>query len=353
MTSAVILGCSLLTLMIITRQTGPFGLAAGAMLAAIPVVPVVGAFLWLDRYEAEPTGLLVFAFTWGAGVATFGALVINTASMKAIQHAGANLSVAAVLVAPVVEESLKGLAVLAIFAVRRQEFDGIVDGIVYAGMTAAGFAFVENVLYLGRTLAENGPSRLVFVFVLRCLVSPFAHPLFTSATGIGLGLAVQCRSRWGRVLLPIGGWALAVTLHGTFNAGTTVGVRGFATGYVLIQLPVFLAFVALAVAGRGREGRLIGRNLAIYCASGWLTQAEVTMLATLSTRRSARVWARRTGGPAALRAMRVFQELGTELAFLRERLRSGSADVGAPERELAILEALGACRALYLPGERA
>ena len=121
---------------------------------------------------------------------------------------------------------------------------------------------------------------------------------------------------------------------------------------LLIQMPVFLAFVTLAVWARRREGRLIARNLLVYCTSGWITAPEVTMLASLTTRRAARVWARRTGGRPAARAMKIFQELGTELAFLRERLVRGSADSDAPTRELAILGALGNCRALFLPSAR-
>ena len=73
---------------------------------------------------------------------------------------------------------------------RRQEFDGVVDGIVYAGLAGLGFAFTENVLYLGRALQEDGAAGLVVTFVLRCLFGPFAHPLFTMAIGIGLGIAV-------------------------------------------------------------------------------------------------------------------------------------------------------------------
>ena len=35
-------------------------------------------FLWLDRYEAEPTRYRVFAFLWGALVAVVGAFFLNT-----------------------------------------------------------------------------------------------------------------------------------------------------------------------------------------------------------------------------------------------------------------------------------
>ena len=219
----VLVGSSLFTLLAITEETGALGLITGAVLAAIPVFPVVATFLWLDRYEAEPTSLLALAFAWGAGFATFGALVINTASLTAIKAAGGDMSTTAVFVAPFVEEAFKGSAVVIILLLRRREFDGVMDGIVYAGMAGIGFAFVENVLYLGRTLGDSGSGGTVFVFLLRCVVSPFAHPLFTAATGIGIGVAVRSRKPIVKVIAPILGYCTAVLLHGAWNLSAASG----------------------------------------------------------------------------------------------------------------------------------
>jgi RsiW-degrading membrane proteinase PrsW (M82 family) len=346
---AVLLGCTLLTILVITSETGALGLVTGSVLAVLPVFPVVAVYLWLDRYEAEPPSLLVLAFLWGAGVATFAALVINTASVAAIQQAGGDASSGAVFVAPVVEETMKGLAIVLILLVRRREFDGVVDGIVYAGMAGIGFAFVENVLYLGRTLMESGTAGTVFVFVLRCVASPFAHPLFTAATGIGLGLAVRTRNPLLKVVYPVLGWAVAVLLHGAWNYSASSGLGGFLLAYIAFQVPVFLGFVALAVYARRREGRLIGRHLEVYCSTGWLSPSEVQMLASIPGRREARAWASRTGGAAARRAMRDFQEMASELAFLRERMIRGSAPQDARTTEYAMLASMSQLRAVFLP----
>ena len=59
-------------------------------------------------------------------------------------------------VAPIVEEAVKGAFLVGLLIFRRREFDGIVDGIVYAGLVAAGFAFTENILYFGRAFTEDG-----------------------------------------------------------------------------------------------------------------------------------------------------------------------------------------------------
>ncbi len=345
----VLIGSGLLTLLAITEETGALGAVTGAVLAAIPVFPVVATLLWLDRYEAEPASLLGLAFAWGAGVATFGALVINTASMVAIRNAGGDVSSTAVLVAPIVEEAFKGGAVIVILMLRRREFDGVVDGIVYAGMSGIGFAFVENVLYLGRTMAESGSTSTVFVFVLRCVVSPFAHPLFTAATGIGVGLAVRSRNRAVKLIAPVLGYCTAVVLHGIWNLTATSGLSGFVSAYIVFQVPVFMAFVALALYARRREGRLVASHLAVYGSTGWLTPAEVAMLSSLPARREARDWAARTGGGTSRRAMRDFQEVASELAFLRERMANRTAPPDARQQEYAMLASLSALRSGFLP----
>jgi protease PrsW len=343
------LGCGLLTLLVITSETGPLGLLTGVVLAAIPVFPVVATYLWLDRYEAEPPSLLAFAFFWGAAVATFGALVINTASSEAIKASGGDPMSASFMVAPFVEEGFKGMAVLLVVLLRRREFDGVVDGLVYAGMSGIGFAFVENVLYLGRTLAEVGGTGTVFVFVLRCLVSPFAHPLFTAATGVGLGLAVRTRNPVIKVVAPIAGYLVAVLLHGAWNLSASTGLQGFVLVYAVVQLPIFIGFIVLAVVARRREGRLISRHLSVYASTGWLAPGEVGMLASLSARRDARGWAQRVAGSDAKRAMRDFQEMASELAFLRERMVRGTAPDDARTQEYAMLAAMSALRGRFLP----
>ena len=69
-------------------------------------------------------------------------------------------------------------------------------------MVGIGFAFTENILYLtsaymGDDGQAGGLGGAVGLFVVRCIFSPFAHPFFTSFTGIGVGIAVSARSRGG------------------------------------------------------------------------------------------------------------------------------------------------------------
>ena len=138
------------------------------------------------------------AFFWGAFVAVFVAFVLNTAgglivnaltnSMRAAE------TFAAVISAPIVEESSKAVILFVFFFWKKDEFDGVIDGIVYAALVGLGFAMTENIQYYGRAVVHNGGVGLTGVFIVRGMFAPFSHPLFTSMTGIGLGLARQSRS---------------------------------------------------------------------------------------------------------------------------------------------------------------
>lgn len=320
-----------------------------AVLAALPLFVVVPTFLWLDRLEAEPRRYLVFAFLWGSLCAPVGALLLNTGVHLFFEAAGADdpATLSSLLSAPPVEEALKGLGILVILLFRRREFDGVLDGIVYAGLVGAGFAFSENILYLGRAYTEYGIAGLNAVFILRCIMAPFAHPLFTACTGIGLGLAVSvARSAPARIAYGLGGFACAVLLHAIWNLSAAMGE--YETVYFAFQVPVFVGFVALVVVMRVREGGLIRRYLSLYADAGWLTHYEVGMLASVSARRSARAWAKANGGPAAVASMRAFQDAASDLALLRSRMVKGTAEADAAGHERALLTALTANRAGFV-----
>lgn len=316
------------------------------LMAVIPVFVVVPTFLWLDRFEAEPTRYLLFAFLWGALVSVVVAFVLNTAGMLVLLQADWTdpMATGAVYLAPVTEETLKGLGILLVFLARRREFDGIVDGVVYAGLIGAGFAFSENVLYLGNAYTEYGSEGLTATFIVRGLMGPFAHPLFTACIGVGIGIAVASRSRRVRVVAVVVGWLCAMVLHGIWNFSALAGQEGFFEAYLTFQVPLFLAFVGFLFWLRRREGALIGQYLSAYADAGWLTHGEVAMLSHLTTRRQARDWARSQGGLAARRSMTAFQDSASELALLRSRIVHGTAERDAAEREIVLLHALSAHR---------
>ena len=344
--ASLFLVCLLVLLGILGQRLSTQTLATSALMAIIPLFVIVPTFLWLDRYEAEPVRYIVFAFLWGALVAVVGAFFLNTFGLKLLVESRWTdpLETGAVYLAPVTEETLKGLGILLIYLLRRREFDGIIDGIVYAGLIGAGFAFSENILYLGQAYDEYGSEGLTSTFLVRGLMGPFGHPLFTSLIGIGIGIAVAARRPQVRAVAVLAGWVCAMLLHGLWNLSALAGMDGFFEAYVTYQVPLFLAFVGFLFWLRRREGRLIGRYLSPYADAGWLTHAEVTMLSHLRLRRAARAWARQNGGRAAKRSMEAFQDSASDLALLRARLVHGTAEAGASEREMVLLDAITAHR---------
>jgi protease PrsW len=314
--------------------------AGATLLALLPVVVVVGAFLWLDRWEPEPGRVMLAAFLWGGGVATLGALVVN--SVVAVTYGEYTSSVVS---APFVEEALKGAFLVGLLWWHRHELDGLVDGIVYAGLVAAGFAFVENILYLGRAF-DTGSLDGYTVFVVRGVFSPFAHPLFTVFIGIAVGIAATRRSVGARIVLPLLGYLLAAGLHALWNASALWDDgQGFIAVYVVVMVPLFAGMLGIAVWQRRREQRVIAARLGEFVQAGWLPWYELELLSTMRSRRRWTTAMKSQYGRDAARAVRDYQVAVTELAFLVTRLRGGDADEQADPRLAEVLAAVSRTRA--------
>ncbi|MEE1754138.1 PrsW family intramembrane metalloprotease [Streptomyces sp. SP18CS02] len=341
--------CGLVILAMVREQTGTEGFLVGLGLALLPVPLLMAAFRWLDRVEPGPWKNLLFAFAWGACAAALVAIIANTFATRWIATATADPSSAdtlgATVIAPVVEESAKAAAVLLVFLFRRRDFTGLVDGVVIAGFTATGFAFTENILYLGNAFGEDQAfgtsgfaSATAATFFVRIVMSPFAHPLFTVLTGIGFGLAALTarHRRIRRIALPVLGLALAMGMHALWNGSTAFGPWGFYAVYLAFMVPAFGLLTWLAVWTRQRELRTISGELPAYAAAGWLSAAEPLALSSMRARGVARDYAGRTYGAAAARAVGEYEAFATSLAFLRHRARRGAAgpDFMAREQEL-------------------
>ncbi|MFB7913880.1 PrsW family intramembrane metalloprotease [Streptomyces sp. NPDC056061] len=397
--------CGLLILALVRDQTGTEGFLVGLGLAVLPVPLLMAAFRWLDRVDPAPWRNLLFAFAWGAFAAALIALTANSFATRWIATADPSNAdtLGATVIAPVVEESAKAAAVLLVFLFRRREFNGIVDGVVVAGFTASGFAFTENILYLGNAFGEDqqiGTSGVVSVtaatFFVRAVMSPFAHPLFTVLTGIGFGLAAVSarRHRVRRVGWPLLGLVLAMGMHALWNgsASSSYGPYGFYAVYGVFMVPVFGLVTWLAIWSRQRELRTLGAELPAYAAAGWLTPAEPLALSSMRARGLARDAARRhvlvagnawegpygspghptaygqrhpsvygpgpdartkaqikAEGKAAARTVAEYESFATSLASLRRQARRGAVGPDFAARELELLHHLWQRRDVAAP----
>jgi RsiW-degrading membrane proteinase PrsW (M82 family) len=318
----------------------------GFVTATIPVPLYIALVLWIDRYEGEPLWMLTTAFFWGALIATFFAFLFNTIMqvvVDALAGASAGEAFAAVVSAPIVEETGKALILFIFFFAKKDEFDGVIDGVVYASMAALGFAMFENILYYGKAAEKGGGEALTAVFILRGFFAPFSHPLFTSMTGIGLGLARQSNNLAIKIITPIIGLSMAIFMHSLWNGSAVFGGSAvFLLIYILVMVPAFFIMLFVISMALRREGQIVREFLVVDLERGFFTEEEYKQLGSIAGRMGSSFNALSSSGYKGWRARMRFNQLASELAFHRSRVSRGvySAEQDVRELETAYLHAL-------------
>lgn len=198
-------------------QNGPSSILAALTIPLIPAVIIHFLVDFIDRFEREPWFLRLAAFLWGAIIAIPPALWIEQ-SVERILPLGpstGNLLRTALqgLNAGITEETVKGLGLLLLFFVLRDEFDNVTDGIVYGALIGAGFAMVENFVYF----AINPRDFIVFLIVGRIILGWLFHSTFTMCFGAALGYIRHTQVRWRQIVIPLLGYLIAVGLHSVFD----------------------------------------------------------------------------------------------------------------------------------------
>lgn len=274
----------------------------------------------VDLYEREPLRYVVPVFIWGFAVATTVSLFFNTlfsvaiGSVASVQAAN---FLTAVFVAPVVEESAKGAALLIVFfiayLVRRRgamEYSGVMDGIVYGSAVGFGFGLAEDLLYYAQYGADT--------FVMRRVFGGFAHAAFTSLTGVGIGLIPWVRSGFLKVTLPLLGLAGAMLLHAVFNF--TASVFG-PVAYVVLFF-VILAYVVLIAVWLTFERRTIRNELRDEVGNGTISPQEYAILPTYFRRTGYYLGLIFSGRLGEWRTARSLHNKAVDLAFTKRLARS-------------------------------
>jgi protease PrsW len=333
-------------------------LAVSTLLAGIPL-----AVLWfLDRRERESPGLFAVAFLWGGCIATAMALPLNTAFFLLVdgwvaQHPmifqilgpDAAMMLSAPISAPIAEEISKALGVLLLFWLLRAEFDNMRDGLVYGALVGLGFNWYESALYVAQGYAEWGVASYGLQLGLRYALFGFGgHALFTGIFGAFLGIAMQTRRPWLRLIAPVIGLVLAVMAHMLNNAlpliATLAGAAegeppppheappdiGFLDAFLsgtMMNLTIFLPFAAIMALLVWRSGvweRRVIREELVDEVGRTVSLGEYEQIVDdgfLRTRRIDRMHPRRSA--ALVNAQH-------ELAFRKRRVRNEGKD---PERD--------------------
>jgi protease PrsW len=235
---------------------------------------------WLDRYEKEPRVLLTTVFFWGVIVASCGAFIINTVlGVGVYLFTGSELATeltSGSLIAPVVEETLKGLAVLIVFFIFRREFDSILDGIIYAAIVALGFAAAENSYYIyTKGFMESGWSGFWLLVFVRVVLVGLQHPFYTAFIGIGLAISRMNRNLAIILLAPVVGWCAAVFTHAFHNTVLEIipGVGALAVG-AFFDWSGWIAMAAFAAWALWHEAAYLKKHLSEEVTLGTLSSPQ-------------------------------------------------------------------------------
>jgi protease PrsW len=308
------------------------GLFLGVLFVS-PFVLTYALFVrWVDRFEPEPWWLLICAFIWGALFATFGggtgsaigeAVAVGVTGLPdddpGIQAFGATV------LAPIFEEGFKGLGVAMIATVSAmglKELDGPLDGAIYGGMVGLGFTLTEDTLYVASAYDKGGMPGFVGLLFLRTVLLGLSHCTFTACTGLGFGIAVESRN-WGvKILAPIGGYFVAMSMHAMHNALPTFLEDDGTVVMILISWVIDLLFFVLLALLVVRDRSIVIREL-LPEVGGLLHPMELQSITTYFSIGWKNWMMFFSKGWSYFRARRNKQLALVEIAFIKNRRRRG------------------------------
>jgi RsiW-degrading membrane proteinase PrsW (M82 family) len=318
------------------RRISPSGWVLSWGLLALYALPVLTLVYLLDLYEKEPVPLLLAALVWGGVAATTLAGLANTGWGLVVARLGGPEFAArwtAALTAPPIEETMKGLGVVVIYLIARDEVDDAMDGFVYGAACGLGFAVVEDVFYFMGVFGGQ-PSGVVHGFIVRVLASGlYSHVLYTGLVGMGIGYAVSRRgtaSRRRRIVVCSALVGAALFAHFLWDSPLldffprepwtgSAWLRVFAATAVK-GLPL-LGFVGVAVAlARGRERRWLRGALDTEVGLDGISADELGTLESPRRRRAAGREMRRRAGRRAASVLRRLQREQLTLAMIRSKV---------------------------------
>ena len=339
--AAVALGLALLLWLLVIdlflfSASGPVVTAV----SALACVPTTGFGLWvirrLDRNEKEPWRLVLVAMAWGGVVATALVIWANTLVDEigtATLVPGPGQDALTAYGAGFFEEIAKGLAVLLLFLVMRDEFDDVVDGIVYGAAVGLGFNFMESILYMGHMYAIFEPEGIGgFVagfqwYARQVLGLFFGHTTYTALTGAGIGIARQLPGAGRKLLAIAGGWLAGIAAHFSWDAWLqffpvgegAAALIGLHVRTLVMTGPFTMVVLLLLAMGLEMEGKALRQQLEAEAAEGTgaVTAAEVPILISPWRRLRQRmaVFARHGFGP--YRRLLALQQAQLNLAMER------------------------------------
>lgn len=290
----------------------PLTLVLSLGTAAVWLVVVVVAVWWLDRYDREPWPLVAAVFLWG-GVAAPGLIAGLAPVVDSIFGAAPDPKIMVGVVAPIMEETLKGLGILLVVAFSRH-FDNPTDGLVYGTAVGLGFAVTENAFYGVASSVVLERSAILDMMSTRTLLTAGVHVLASSALGAGLGMARVSRRSWSRAAWATVGLFLAISIHGGWNIlVSTIAPGAGRTALAAIVGPLYLVYGLCFFLMVSVEHRILVRQLTDEVRMGVLPPWTAAVIPFYRRRIRSNWWPLR-------RERIVISRLLTKLAFRKEAL---------------------------------
>lgn len=339
-----LLGFGLLVIIVVQSFTFNGLGALIVMLSLIPMALIFLVVLWFNRWQKRNLLWLFLPLLWGAVMAIVFTLIVqligisvSTVLLGARNSQSLYDLLYPVLGAPPIEEGAKGLYLVVFAIAARRQFSGPLDGFIYGSLAGAGFAFTENLQYLSGAFDEGQFAGLAITFVLRGIVSPLGHSLFTALAGVAIGLAVSRWPWWSAIFAWPVGWFAGAVFHGFWNLMASI-VSGSILGLLIIVAIAMINTViwySMAFILRWLEARRAKGMLDEYRAAGWLTPPEVDMFGTWRGRRQTKRWA--AAFPGAGDIVKKMVRTSIDLSNSRQRINIHAADRVEREREKKLL----------------
>ncbi|SYZ34445.1 Uncharacterised protein [Propionibacterium australiense] len=324
-------------------------------LALVTLAIGLVAYFLIDRLRPTTLRLKTVALAWGGAVAVYASAMVNTwaSAMVTADEADEMGSVrAAIFIAPFVEEAAKATVLFLLAILVRHRFLSVIQMITMAGLSAIGFAVVEDIVYYIRmylygslVYGVDADDALRQIFYLRGLLTFWGHPLFATFTAVGVGVALRNRSKLVRVLAPLAGYCFAVCAHMAFNGSQSVGIDTKTTVTIgaFIILFLLVRYIRLALA----ESRQMRARLEDFVANGWLGKDDPIMFSRYRSRLKLICAATLRGPRRMIATVRLIHDM-SELAHLRMGVINGLIDDAAIGRERELLFHIRSLRGLAL-----
>jgi RsiW-degrading membrane proteinase PrsW (M82 family) len=332
----VVLWLLVIDVFLFTQSAGPL-VAAVCALVCLPTT-AFGLFVVrrMDRNHKEPWRLVLVAATWGAIVATslvvWGETIWEVAAQRSLVP-GPGLDLSFAFMAGILEELAKGLAVLLLFLIMRDEFDDVVDGIVYGAAVGLGFNFLESISYMTNQYSIFAPEGFggaaagIQWYGRQVLGLFFGHATYTAYIGAGIGIARQLPQLRQKIFAIAAGFIVAIAGHFAWDAWATIfPIQNTLFGLVEIHLrtlvmtgPFTAGVIALLLFGIRYEGQNLLDQMRKEAASGQgaILPDEVPVLASPWRRLQQRLQALNRAGPRGYLTVSRLQTAQLDLAMER------------------------------------